>query len=222
MRAPVHRLKKADIVWLGGHSCKHGHSYLEHYECYLKENPNEGLRIGYLDIETTNLEETFGFVLCYCIKVHNEDKIYERLITRRELKTADLDKNMLKQLLKDLTNFDKIMTYYGSRFDFPYLRSRCVHLGLEFPEYGELFHKDMYYVVRGKFKFHSNRQDVACREILGDTEKTYLSGQEWRRAPTGHQPSLNYILDHCEHDVRDLNRLTNAIVNFHLPSNRSV
>ena len=58
MIAPVHRLKKIEIVWLAKHKCKHGHTYLEHYNCYLKEMPDGRIqeKVGFLDIETTGLD----------------------------------------------------------------------------------------------------------------------------------------------------------------------
>lgn len=222
MRAPVHRLKKADIVWLGGHSCKHGHSYLEHYECYLKEHPEEGIRIGYLDIETTNLDANWGVCVCYCIKVHDKDKIYSRVITPKELRGKHLDKELCQQFLKDIQNFDKIVTYYGTRFDVPYIRTRCLINRLDFPEYGQLFHKDIYYIIRNKFKLNRSRQELACRMLLGETEKTHFGLDYWIRAAAGDKKALDYILDHCKRDVRDLNKLTNRVVNFHLPSNKSI
>ena len=78
--APVSRLKKTEIVWLAAHRCRHSHTYLEHYNCYLDENPNKG-RTGYFDIETSNLAANYGIMYCYCIKDGNSDKIFERTIT---------------------------------------------------------------------------------------------------------------------------------------------
>ncbi|KKL84703.1 hypothetical protein LCGC14_1962040, partial [marine sediment metagenome] len=73
--APIHRLKKKETVWLANHKCKHRHNYIEHYNCYITENPDME-RIGFLDIECSNLKADYGIILSYCIKKHGEDTIY--------------------------------------------------------------------------------------------------------------------------------------------------
>jgi len=221
MRAPVHRLKKADIVWLGGHNCKHGHSFLEHYSCYLAEHPNEGEKIGFIDIETSNLDANYGIMFSYCIKPAGKRKIIGRIITPKELK-GDADKEVCKQLLIDINKFDKLVGYYSTKFDIPFIRTRCVKHGLEFPEYGQLFHKDVYYIIRNKFKFHRNRQEIACRFLLGKTEKTHLDPEIWIKAIQGNREALDYIYDHNKRDVRDLEKLYNKVIGFNRASQTSI
>lgn len=221
MKAPVWRLKKSEIIWLGTHYCKHRHTYLAHYNCYLTEHPNEGEQIGFFDIETSNLDANYGIMFSYCIKPAGKREITGRLITSKELK-KDLDKEVCKQLLIDISKFDKLVGYYSTKFDIPFIRTRCIRHGLEFPEYGQLFHKDVYYIIRNKFKLHRNRQEIACRFLLGKTEKTHLLPETWMRAMQGDKKSLQYIYDHNKRDVRDLERLYNKVINFHLPSNKSI
>lgn len=211
--APVSRLKKQEIVWLASHRCKHAHTYLEHYSCYLNENPNRG-RTGYFDIETSNLNANYGIMYCYCIKDSDSDKIYERTITPKELKSKDMDKNVIKQLIKDLSLFDRIVTYYGTKFDIPYSRSRAVHHGIPFPAYGEIIHTDCYYIVRNKFKLNSNRLATACEFLLGNTLKTTINFDYWIRAMGGDKEALSYITEHCRYDVVDLERLYNLVIPF--------
>lgn len=208
----VARMKKIEIIWMQNHKCKHGHNYLEHQNCYFEENPNKE-RLGFFDIETTNLKADFGIILQYCIADQSSDKVYSRTITKKEL-TQDLDRKVVKQCLKDMGNFDRLVGYYSSRFDIPFIRTRAVALGLEFPEYGGLLHQDLYFVVRNRFNLSSKRLENACRVLLGSTDKTRIDSEHWIRALQGDPGSLDYIRDHCEKDVIDLKKLYNKIIRY--------
>lgn len=112
-KPPIHRLTKKELVFLATHYCPHGHTYLQHYACY---QPTEAERIGFLDIEASNLVADFGIVLSYCIKDHNSKKIYEAVLRPQDIKSAragDEDKEVIKKCIKDLMLFDRIVTYYG-------------------------------------------------------------------------------------------------------------
>lgn len=214
MPAPVHRLKKDDIIWLARNRCKkHRHSYLEHYDCFLKENPSKE-RIGFLDIETTNLKADCGPMLCYCIKKYHEPVILSACITKKELCSKDKDKNILKQLSRDLNEFDTVVTYYGAGFDIPFIRTRCVCMGVDFPEYGQLKHKDIYFIIKHKFKLRRNSLQIACEALLGNSDKTHLDPMRWFEASQGNTKQIKYIYDHCVHDVEDLEKLYDIVNPF--------
>lgn len=209
MKAPIEQLNKQQIVALYKGKCRHGHRYLEHYGCYQEETGNK-LRVGFLDIETSNLAADFGIVFLYCIKVAGEDKILERVITDKELH-GSLDKGVLEQVIEDMQKFDLLITYYGTKFDIPFLRTRALYHGLHFPEFGAVQHKDAYYIIKSKFRLSRNRMEQAARILLGKTEKTHINSVYWLKALQGDRRSLNYILDHCRKDVLDLERLYDAV-----------
>lgn len=218
--APVSRLRKQDIIWLSRHRCRHSHTFLEHYNCYLDENPLKQ-RIGYFDIEASNLQADYGIMLCYCIKEKDKRKIYHKSITKHDLKTC-MDKKVVEQAIKDLAQFDRIVTFYGTRFDFPFLRSRATILNIPFFNYGELNHDDIYYIIRSKFRLSRNRLSNSCRSLLGKTEKTHIKPELWIKALQGNKKSIKWILDHCKRDVRDLEKLHKKVINFKRKSNRSI
>lgn len=209
MIAPVSRLSRQEIVWLSRHRCTHKHTYLEHYTCYIKENPLKE-EIGFFDIEASNLNANFGIMFSYAIKVGGKNEIVERVITKKELSEC-LDRKVVEQCVEDLSKFDRIVTFYGKRFDLPFVRTRAVSMNIPFPEYGELIHEDIYFTVKYKFKLHSNRLENACRVLLGATEKTHIDPEYWIKALQGHQKSLDYIADHNRKDVTDLEKLYNKI-----------
>lgn len=223
MIAPVHRLKKVDIIWLSRNRCSHGHTFLEHYNCYLKELPDEQEKIGFFDIETTDLRADWGIMLTYCIKERGSKHIYSGSIKKKAAQQDDKeDKALVTQCIKDLSRFDRIVGFYSTKFDLPFVRTRAAICGVPFPEFGELKHTDIYYVVRNKFRLSSNRLENACRYLLGKTQKTRINPKFWRMAAKGDQPSLRYVLDHCEKDVIDLELLYNKVISYRKVSDLSI
>ena len=219
-RAPVHRMKKVDIVRLSRWRCKHGETGLSHYNCYITENPDLE-RVCFLDLECSNLSADFGIILSYAIADEKSDTIYSRIITKRELQTC-LDKKIVENCLKDLKNFDRVVTYYGSNFDIPFLRTRAVALGIPFFEFGELIHNDLYYTIRNRFKLSRNRLDNACMSLLGNTEKTRITAEYWIKALMGDPQSLAYILDHNIKDVQELKRLYQKVLTYRKKTDTSL
>lgn len=217
--APVVTMKKDEIVWLSRHKCEHGHSFLSHYQCYLRENPLKE-KIGYFDIEASNLNANFGIIFTYCIKTGGKDEILERTVTKKELSTC-LDKKVVEQCVKDLQKYDKIIGYYSARFDIPYVRSRALYNGLDFPAYGEIIHEDLYDNIKRKFRLNSNRLETACRFLLGHSDKTHLNSDYWIKALQGDKESLDYIVDHCRKDVIDLEKLHKRVEIFKKKSHTS-
>jgi uncharacterized protein YprB with RNaseH-like and TPR domain len=220
MRPPVWRMSKKEIVKLAKYRCQHGESGLGHFNCYLRSQPAEE-KLGFLDIETSNLHATFGIMLAFSIKERGSDKIYSRVITANELRTC-LDKKVVAQCVKDMQLFDKVVTFYGTKFDIPFIRTRALALGLEFPEFGQLFHKDMYYVARNKLRLHSNRLDAVCHALFGETTKTRIEAKFWIQALMGKKEALDYILEHNKQDVIELERVYDTLINFNGVSNTSV
>lgn len=120
----------------------------------------------------------------------------------------------MKALIEDLLKFDKIVTYYGRRFDVPFMRSRALMTNVAFPLFGSLTHVDLYFVLRNRFCLSSNRLENACRTILGKTEKTRIENRFWRGGVRGDEKSLQYILDHNKKDVLDLEKLYNRVIDY--------
>ena len=112
------------------------------------------ISIGYLDIETTDLKANIGHMLSWAIKERDEKKVAYGLITKEELFDETYDKRICEELIAALKNYDTIITYYGTGFDIPFMRTRCLAHGLEFPKYRELSHHDLYYDVRSKLQLN--------------------------------------------------------------------
>lgn len=115
IRVPVRRVTKADIVWLGEHFCRHNHTYLEHYSCFLMEKPDTAPmveRIGIFDIETTGLPANWSIMASWCMLDHETGKITEDIIKKREIRDRS-DKRIVKSAVAEIKKFDRILTWYG-------------------------------------------------------------------------------------------------------------
>ncbi len=200
MRPPIPQLKKSEIVRLWNYRCQHRMDGISHYNCYLKEKKYKE-RVGYIDIECTNLNADFGFILCYCIKEAGSRTIHEGFITEKDAK-KDLDKNLLKKLIQDLQKFDRTIGFYSSRFDIPYIKTRCWMQGIDkFPGYKERLHKDLYFVARRNIKASSRRLANLERLMFNKTLKTRIENKHWIHAMQGQKKAMAYVLDHCRKDV---------------------
>lgn len=213
---PIQRLKKAELLKLASGRCKHGHSFLEHRQCY-QQAPE---RIGFLDIEAAGggFNAEFGIVLSYCIKDGDSDTIFEGALRPKDLRRRDgkEDERIVRQCVTDMRQFDRIVTYYGHdrQYDMPFLRTRAEICGIKFPTYGELKQTDVYPMVKAKLKLVRNRLENACRTVLGSTEKTHVLPHIWRMAGRCDKEALAYVLDHNRKDVTDLEKLYRRLVNY--------
>jgi len=213
------RLTKERLVWLATHRCKHRHFYIEHLSCYEKEQVTEIERLGFLDIEASNLDADFGIVLSYCIKPLDQPSL-KRLITPRELASKDLDKALMIDCIADMRKFDRLVTYYGTGFDIPFVRTRAMLHKLDFPVFREIKHTDVYYWVRNKLRLHRKRLEVVC-DFLGIPAKGHpMIPPIWTAALTGNKKALNYILTHNLEDVESLQEVYKRMLEF--TANRAV
>jgi len=197
--------------------CIHRHTIETHPNCFRKglikrDDWWHNKRIAYLDIEATDLDANWGFMLSWCLKYQNDNKVRRGIITKKEIFNYKFDKRIIAELLKELENVDILVTYYGTKFDITFIRTRALYYGMddEFPAYGEMYHWDLYYKVRNKFNLHSNKLAVAC-EFLGIKGKTPLTPEMIFLARYGESKALKKILEHNIGDVVILEELHNRL-----------
>ena len=205
-------MKKQELVLFMTGRCKHSHKYAEHPACFVEEQ-NRELRIGYLDIETTNLQANFDLMLTWVIKDRDKDIYKYGLITKKELFNYEFDKRICNELIDAVLHYDIVITYYGTKFDVPFIRSRCLFWKLPFINFGLVKHKDVYYMVKRLLRLHRSSLDAATR-FLGITGKNHVDGKVWMKARYGDVESLNYVLDHNLKDVAILEKLHKKLEAF--------
>jgi uncharacterized protein YprB with RNaseH-like and TPR domain len=160
-------------------------------------------------------------MLAYCIKVEGSDKIYGRCVKAEEMKNV-LDKNIVQDCINDMKNFDELITYNGTRFDFTFLRTRALKNKIDFPKYMDLMHKDVYYMAKGRLRLHRKSMEVVAYS-LGIPGKTHVIGDKWINATIRHdQKCLNEILEHCKEDVTVLEKVYNQLKDYVKDTRRSI
>ncbi len=208
------RLPKSRILELDRGRCKHGHSYLAHRNCAMMELDWLQEKIGFLDIEASHLKANWGIMLTWCIKPENNDEILFGVIREEDIKKGIEDRRITEGLIRAMRRFDRVCGYYSTGFDIPFIRTRALINGVEFPEYGEIFHTDLYYQARRLLQLHSNRQAVVAETLLGATEKTPIKPTYWMDALRGKRSAILEVLDHNKRDVRDLEKIYHTLKPF--------
>lgn len=191
--------------------CIHRHTIQEHPKCFMEGKVKESkepkekkwydeLRIGYFDIEVDNLNADFGTVLSWAIKPKGEEPVYD-FITKKDLKHSDKpDVRVVSSFIEEMRKYDILIGYFSSNFDMPYMRAKALHYGLDFPEYGDLYHWDLYYTVKSKLKISRKSLDAAC-DYLNIEGKTPIDKDVWRRAKYADKEAVAEVVDHNLGDV---------------------
>lgn len=158
------------------------------------------------DIETTNLDADIGEMLCACIKPLGKP------VKTFIVDTRNGDGSLAASLRNELAAYDYIVSWYGTRFDMPYLTTRL--LAAEEDPLGYARHIDLYYTARFKLKLHSNRLAAVGEFMFGKTQKTRVIGPIWLRAIRGDKEAMDYIVKHCRKDVRELEQVFCQLVPY--------
>ncbi len=224
LKIPIRRLLKKDIFWLAENKCRHGHTYLEHYACYLQEQPEMSPmheKVGIFDIETTGLKANWSHMLCWCVKKAGKDIIHEDIITSKEARDKN-DYRLIKSAVAEIEKYDRVVTWYGTRFDLPYVRSRAIFYDIEFPTYQELYHTDLYYLARAKLALHSNRLQSVCQFFNIKAKNHPMTPQLWIRSGAGEKVALQEVLTHCREDVSSTDVCYDLLLRYSPATKRSI
>lgn len=168
------------------------------------------LRLGYLDIETSNLKASIGIILSWAIKPRDSNDVRGAIIEKQDILDGVYDGKIVERLVEEMNNYDLLFTYFGTRFDIPFIRTRCLEHNVRFPVYRELSHKDLYYMVRSKLKLHNNKLATVC-QFLGIKGKTPVEPKLWREAMYGDKKALKKVYKHNVGDVKILERMHKKI-----------
>ncbi len=171
----------------------------------------QGMKIGFLDIETTDLAANHGFMLSWFMKVEDEKRPRHGIITPKECTDPKLrDKRIVTELLEAIQDVHIVATFYGTGFDIPYMRSRALFWDLPFPEYGSIYHFDLFYRARSNLRLHRRNLGAVSRflRLQGKTgEKDNVDIELWMEAGYGDKTALGFIVEHNKKDVEILQNL---------------
>ena len=166
------------------------------------------------DLETSNLNANFGFILCAGYKILGEKKVCVPSIADYSLYKKDPtnDRELVKDVGKFLTDADIWVGHYACYFDIPFLNSRLLYHGL--PPLPKVPLVDTWRIARNNLKLNSNRLQ-SITEFLEMEDKTAIKGPHWIKAMAGNKKSLTYVIEHCRQDVVVLEQVYNKIKVLH-------
>ena len=199
--------------------CKHYHTRQAHPQC-LRERE----RVGFIDIESSALDANYGILLTYCILDNDSNKLYFDTINKADIKkwgkTAQEDTRLLRSLMRDMAQFDRLVGHYSSRFDLPMIRTRALMCGLSFFDFGDIVQTDTWMILRKKFKLSRNSLENGVRSLTGKTQKNHLTLASKHGCLRGEKKAIEFTLDHNRKDVSDTRALWRAI-NSYAKQNKS-
>lgn len=171
-------------------------------KCSRQEHWLDHTRIGFFDIETSDLKSNVGYMFCWGLLM-TDGTVYSDHITRQEIMgpTLEPDRRIVASCVKALNkNVDTVFTYNGRRFDKKFVLNRALLHGLPFPAYGQVFHQDLYMACRELFAT-TNKRMGTISDFLGLAPKDHYDLPTWNRARRGDTTALDSIY---KHNVADL------------------
>lgn len=164
------------------------------------------LKVGFWDIESTDLNGDAGIILCGGVKTMGKAgvRVY-RIDHSPTYETARWDDRYVAESLRDdLEQHDIIVHHYGDRFDVPVLNTRLLGARRRMLDSSAMAFVDTWLNIRKRLKLHSNRLASLIDYLDTKVHKTGLNLRQWLMAGMGHQPSLNGVIKHNIYDVEAL------------------
>jgi uncharacterized protein YprB with RNaseH-like and TPR domain len=160
-----------------------------------------GARVLLWDIETTwGLTPDDTHLLCIAWAWLGEDEVSVASIDEGKWpKDLRDERHILESFLPEFNRADNLVTWYGRKFDEPYIRAKAARYRMD--PLRLVHHDDLWYTCRHEFSLSSNRLENAA-EFLGVAhEKEKLSKYVWHDAEFGDQEALDKIKYRCVVDV---------------------
>jgi len=159
-------------------------------------------RILFWDLETSGLKADMEHLICFASQFADEPK--PRIISlldfpKDHARDPSDDKALCKAAYKRLVAADLWVFHYGKYFDSRFMRSRLAQNGHKPLPPIKWF--DTWEAARNHFALGSNRLDALADFLNISDRKTYLNKRIWRRARTGHVPSIRYVNKHGYADI---------------------
>lgn len=219
-----HKLLKKDLIWLHTHRCKHGHTYAEHYPCFISEAPDTAPfheKVGFFDIEASDLNAGFGYMISYALE-ELDGPMLGRVLTPEEVLSGSFDKKIIKEAIADIRKFDRVVVHWGKdrRYDLPFLRSRALKWGHDFPLYKEVLCQDTWDMCKAKLCLKSNGLKYVCKFLDIAAKTTPLVPEVWQLAGIGRARELQHIWKHNMEDVQSTQALWKRLHDF-VPSSKT-
>lgn len=164
-------------------------------------------RILIWDIEATDLEASFGTVLCIGYKWYGEKEthVISNLDKKTLLPYLDNDSRILKKFREIYEQADYTVAHFGQFYDLPFVQTRLAINKLPFLPPATI--KDTWKTSKKKLKLKSNSLKYIARALGIKMQKTDLDGLTWKKAARGDRRAMKYVVHHCFMDVKVLEQV---------------
>ena len=132
------------------------------------------MRKAFFDIECNHLNADWGLLICACIKWSDKKTIETFRITDHKQASLNDDRGIAKAIRDSLEEAYTIVTWYGKKFDVPYLQSRLLKWG-ETIMSPNISHLDLWATARYQLRLSSNRLANIERFLELDATKTPIN-----------------------------------------------
>ena len=172
-------------------------------------DPDEN-RVAVLDIETSGLKADWDVVISTVINVFgrpDDQIVFEILLDKYNMQS--MEEELLCDLTEYMKDFDGVITYYGLKFDIPFLRTRAIFHGMQ--PIGKIRHLDLYPSVKNYLYALSSRRLERLTELAqvadpdGTPMKTKLKIFDW--ASVVHGRNFETYQKIIEHNIKDVEAL---------------
>jgi len=172
---------------------------------YYVENPSSdyvNFRLGFFDIETTNLGAMMGRVLGVSVcDEFGETSLISKTYADFDGKSILDDAPLVEWAMEELTKYDILVSWNGKLFDKPFLNARALK-GLVVPVFPLKMHIDLMYQFKGQqARMGSAKMDNVAKALGVRHQKTPLDFAIWERAAVGDKDALANVMEHCEADI---------------------
>jgi len=137
-------------------------------------------------------------IVCICWKWEGQKKVYSSSWDWSE-EVWD-DKPALDAFFGAMSTADELVAHNGDRFDWPWIRTRCLYHRILIPELKTV---DTLAISRRLFRFPTNHLDT-IQKYLGGKGKLRTDIGLWKRVIAGDDKALRYMVKYCKQDVREL------------------
>ena len=172
------------------------------------------MKICMVDIETTGFDANFGRVLCVSFKPLGEKPFtISQLDWPDRFKTHPWDDGLVVAKAMDIIKqYDVIVTYYGKRFDIPFLRSRLFKAGKSKQRDPMMkFHLDLYFYAKFQLSLSRRSMENVGRLLDCKSPKVHPGPNIWLEAGGGNKKAFSEIHKRCEGDVILLEDIYHAV-----------
>ena len=154
--------------------------------------------VCYLDIETTGLAA--GYDKVTVVGIYNGSS-YQDFVKGRNLSQ--------KTIQKSLKDCKLLVTFFGSCFDVPFLRTEFNGIDLNMPHF-DLCFGGRKVGLTGGLKNLERKLDIS-RDSAISTVDGFEAVRLWHSYKSGNQKSLEKLLDYCKADTINLSKLAPII-----------